>query len=187
MFDRELKTENDILHLIEEDEWMMDILRTVESLELPDWWIGAGFVRSKVWDYLHGYKKRTPLPDIDIVYFNPNSPKDAEKTYWAKMKNKFPQEKWSMTNTALRHLRNGRKAPYKNSSEALSEWVETATGIGVSLREGKLLMTAPNGIEDLVNLILRPTKAWEDRREEFEKRIEEKDWLKKWPKLRVLK
>lgn len=179
-------TEDDIIHLIEKDEWMMEILRAVESLNLPDWWIGAGFVRSKVWDYLHSYEKRTPLPDIDIVYFDPNSPKEDEKIYWEKIKKLFPEEKWSVTNTAYRHLSNGRGKSYKNSTEALSEWVETATGVGVSLREGKVILTAPNGIDDLVNLKLRPTKAWEDRREEFEKRIKEKEWLKKWPKLQVV-
>jgi len=41
-----LKTEEDILKLISEDDWMMDILITVKSLNLPDWWVCAGFVRS---------------------------------------------------------------------------------------------------------------------------------------------
>ncbi len=177
--------ESDILELIEQDEWMMGILRDVENLNLPDWWVGAGFVRGKVWDSLHGYTERTLLPDIDIVYFDLNSPKEDEKKYWSQIKKLHPEEKWSVTNTAFRHLRNNREQPYKNSSEALSEWVETATGIGVRLHKGKLELTAPNGIDDLVNLVLRPTKAWENRRQEFEKRVEDKEWLKKWPKLKV--
>jgi hypothetical protein len=144
-------------------------------------------VRSKVWDYIHGYEKRTPLPDIDIVYFDPESPKDDEKIYWEKIKRIFPEEKWSVTNTAYRHLKNERGEPYRNSTEALSEWVETATGIGVSLRKGKIILTAPNGIEDLTSLKLRPTKAWQNRKSEFEKRIKEKKWLGKWPKLEIVK
>lgn len=35
-------TEKDILDLIEKDEWMMDVLRVVRTLNLPDWIIGAG-------------------------------------------------------------------------------------------------------------------------------------------------
>ncbi|WRQ77412.1 nucleotidyltransferase family protein [Pseudomonas saxonica] len=31
----------------------------VRSLNLPDCWIGAGFLRNAVWDYLHG---RSPSP-----------------------------------------------------------------------------------------------------------------------------
>lgn len=181
-----LKTEQDILNLIKTDEWMTNVILAVDKLNLPDWWIGAGFVRGKVWDYLHKYKKRTPLPDIDIVYFDPKSSKDDEKIYWKKIKKLYPDQKWSVTNTAYRHGRNNREDPYENSTEALSEWVETATGVGVSLQKGKLILTAPNGIDDLVNLVLRPTKPWQGK-EEFEKRIKEKGWLNKWPKLRVVK
>src|SRR3989344_341827 len=41
-------TEKDILDLIKIDKWMMDILRVAEKLNLPDWIIGAGFIRNKV-------------------------------------------------------------------------------------------------------------------------------------------
>ena len=60
-------TEQDILDLIAKDEWMMGVLRTARSLHLPDWMIGAGFVRNKVWDYLHGYENiEVPTADIDL-------------------------------------------------------------------------------------------------------------------------
>jgi len=65
-----LKTKQDILNLIKKDKWMMNILKIVKDLNLPDWWIGAGFVRNKVFDYLHEYKKRTKLNDTDIIYFD---------------------------------------------------------------------------------------------------------------------
>ena len=41
-------TEKDILDLIKRDKWMMDVLRVAEKLNLPDWIIGAGFIRNKV-------------------------------------------------------------------------------------------------------------------------------------------
>ena len=60
-------TEKDILDLIKRDKWMMDILRVAEKLNLPDWIIGAGFIRNKVWDYLQGYNKsRVDTVDIDF-------------------------------------------------------------------------------------------------------------------------
>ena len=61
-------TEQDILKIIENDKWMMDILHVAQKLNLPDWMIGAGFVRNKVWDYLHGYKNEKVLTrDIDFI------------------------------------------------------------------------------------------------------------------------
>ena len=63
--------EQDIISLITEDDWMMRVLKIVQSLGLSDWCICAGFIRSKVWDHLHGFA-RTRLPDVDVVYFDSN-------------------------------------------------------------------------------------------------------------------
>ncbi|CAM4208868.1 nucleotidyltransferase family protein [Paenibacillus alkaliterrae] len=83
-----LKNEEDIIRLIQEDVWMIDILEAVKSLDLPDWWVCAGFVCSKIWDVLHGFTVRTPLPDIDIVYFdNSNIEEIEEKTLEEKLRN----------------------------------------------------------------------------------------------------
>ena len=68
-----MQTEQDILALIEEDVWMMEILKAAQSLELPDWWICAGFVRSKIWDALHGFNEKTTLKDINVIYFDPEN------------------------------------------------------------------------------------------------------------------
>ena len=62
-------SEDGLLALIAGDRMMMEVLRTVATLGLPDCWIGAGFVRAKVWDHLHGFSIPTPLEDIDVLYF----------------------------------------------------------------------------------------------------------------------
>ena len=51
-------------------EWMMNVLQMAKSLELPDWWICAGFVRSKIWDTLHDYEAKTAMPDVDVIYYD---------------------------------------------------------------------------------------------------------------------
>lgn len=191
-------TEQDIIDLIKKDKWMMDILRASESLHLPDWWIGAGFIRSKVWDFVSGYKKRTPLPDVDLIYFDKsdfsedkagNFSTKAEDEYQEQLKSLNSSVKWSVTNQARMHLFHKTK-PYKNSEEGLSEWSETATCIGVSLNKEKLKLIAPHGIEDLVNLIVRPIPKYAEKYRHnpniFESRLKEKKWLQKWPKLKFV-
>ncbi|MEK8200045.1 hypothetical protein [Lysinibacillus sp. FSL M8-0134] len=42
---RLLLTEEELKNLIVADDWMMDILSTVETLQLPDWWVCAGVIR----------------------------------------------------------------------------------------------------------------------------------------------
>lgn len=191
-------TENDILNLIRKDKWMMDVLRAAESLNLPDWWIGAGFIRDTVWDYLSGYKEKTPLNDVDIIYFDKSdfSPEEleaystkAEDDYQEKLNKLMPDVKWSVTNQARMHLFH-KTDPYSNSTEALADWAETATCIGVRLEKGRLTLLTPHGIEDLVNLIARPNplykKLYAHDLGVFQRRAKEKKWIKKWPKLRIV-
>jgi hypothetical protein len=184
----------DILKIIEKDSWMMEVLKTVATLHLPDWWIGAGFVRSKIWDHLHNLKTRTPLPDVDVIYFDPKDFSEdeihsdstkMEKKYEVELSKLMPKVNWSVTNQARMHIFHPGDKPYKNSSEALSHWVETATCVGVRLEQNRLELTAPHGIDDLTSLILKPTVDSVEGLKNFRRRITEKDWLKKWPRLKV--
>jgi uncharacterized protein len=179
-------TEQDIINLIKEDKWMIDILHTAEKLNLPDWMIGAGFVRNKVWDYLHGYKnEKVPTKDIDLIYFDRNNideNKDIELSKEIKMKTGID---WEITNQAYTHKWHNRK-PYKNTEEALADWVETPTCVAVSLTsDGKLKLYAPHGISDLVSLIVRKNPACSDS-ESYENRIISRQWKEKWPKLNII-
>jgi uncharacterized protein len=181
----------DILEIIKKDEWMMEVLREVEKLKLPDWWIGAGFVRSKVWDTLHNYSARTPIPDIDVIYFDKNDylPEESknestkkEKYYEKILKKVRLDVKWSVTNQCRMHIFHNDE-PYLNSIEAMAQWVETATCVGVKLENEKVILAEPRGINDLVNLVLRPINNSERIHKLFRERINSKKWLEKWPKL----
>jgi len=163
-------TEQDILNLIQKDEWMMKVLQIAEKQNLKDWVIGAGFVRNKVWDYLHDFQKeKVDTPDIDLVYFDPagNNMEEDEA-----MSEKLKQEttiNWEIVNEAYAHV-----------------WNHTATGIGVRLKNDKLILMAPHGISDLVNLIVRPSPNFPGCLPLVKKRIKEKKWLEKWPKLKII-
>lgn len=73
MYEQKLKV------LIERDEWMMDILQIVQQLELQDWWVCAGFVRSKIWDTVHAFTSRTSLADIDVIHFDKHEEQIGEQ------------------------------------------------------------------------------------------------------------
>ena len=146
-------TGQDILDLISKDEWMMSVLRIAEDLNLPDWLIGAGFVRNKVWDYLHGYNKpQVDTADIDLVYFDPNgNDENADKTLSQELNAKTGLH-WEVVNEAHAHKWYTIKPPpYTSTEDAVSKWPETAKCIGVKLENGKLKLIAPYGIDDLEN------------------------------------
>ncbi|MBI5391510.1 nucleotidyltransferase family protein [Candidatus Woesearchaeota archaeon] len=201
-----LTTEEDLLAIIASDQWMMDILRTARSLELPDWWIGAGFVRNAVWDFLHGYEERTPLNDIDVIYFKkihrsstelaflfdliaenkPNPLWEKEKQLEEKLTRYNPSLSWSVKNQFRMHLKNG-DPPYFSSVDALAHWTETATCVGVSLdHKDQLHLTAPYGLSDLFQLLVRPTPFLAYRIGIYRERILRKKWKETWPRLQII-
>lgn len=176
---------SDIPSVIEGDDFMMDALRAVRSLSISDWWIGAGFVRNKIWDILSGDTK-TPPGDIDVVYFDPSDlSEETENRYQLHLENIFPTGKWSVTNQARMHKENGDN-PYTSSLDAIAHWPETATAIAVTLNDAdRVIFQAPCGSKDLLAMIIRPTPCFTKKEETFLKRVEKKAWNKKWPKVQI--
>lgn len=184
-----IKKEKDISALIKADPWMLKILEAVKTLNLPDWWICAGFVRSKVWDELHGFTERTAMGDIDVVYFDPlNLEEAAEKMFEEKLNSLMSGLPWSVKNQARMHEVN-QLPPYTSSVDAISKFPETATALGVKLDEqNELVLTAPCGIKDLLNLQVKPTEHFKMNKrlaEIYRHRLEKKNWKAKWPEVEI--
>lgn len=183
-----LTCEKDVIDLIENDHWMMDVLKTAKMLDLPDWWVCAGFVRSKIWDTLHKFEERTPLPDVDVIYFDPsNIDEQIEKIYESKLNEWLPHIGWSVKNQGRMHKINN-FPPFTSSIDGISKFPETATALGVKLGEGnKVILTAPYGIADVIALHVKPTPFYET--EEwigvYQKRIKKKSWQSIWPRLKI--
>ena len=185
-----MKTEEEMLSVIAEDSWMLEVLRAANTLNLPDWWICAGFVRSKVWDALHDYDVRTPLGDIDVIYFDKEKlDEEMEKDYECQLGRLMPELPWSVKNQARMHEIND-LPPYLSSVDAISQFPETATALGVKLgTRGQLELTAPHGLKDLLALQVRPTPAFkQDERlmVTYRQRLASKQWTRKWPKVTVV-
>ncbi|AKM84216.1 TPA: hypothetical protein DCZ46_03900 [Candidatus Campbellbacteria bacterium] len=179
--------EDFIVNIIKNDPWRMDILRTVRTLNLPDWLIGAGFVRNPVWDALHNFKNKPHMTDIDVIYFDPNDlSEETEKKYERILSEKLEAD-WSVTNQARMGKINNQGADYISSTDAITHWPETATAIGVvMLPDDSLKIIAPHGLDDLFSLKLRMTPNFGDGRDYFINRVNKKQWLSKWPKLQIV-
>ncbi|WP_075618541.1 nucleotidyltransferase family protein [Paenisporosarcina indica] len=178
-----LLNEQDLVELIVQDEWMMKVLEHAQSLSLPDWWICAGFVRSKVWDTLHGFEERTKLPDVDVIYFESNLlDEEIEKQYENELNRRDATIPWSVKNQARMHKVN-QVASYQSSTDGISKFPETATAIGIKLDEkGDLRVIAPYGVEDLIAMKICPTPYFKES-QIFQDRLLKKKWSTIWPKL----
>jgi len=177
-----LQTTDDIARLIEGDPWRMRVLKTVAALNLPDWVIGAGFVRAAVWDALAKKEQPTLLSDVDVLYFD-NSTTDAERDDLMEsvLTTRMPDVPWSVKNQARMHLRNNDR-PYINTEDALRFWLETPTAVAVRLNDtSTLTVIAPFGIGDLLSMRIRPTPHGLAKIDQYRARIQAKDWMVQWP------
>jgi hypothetical protein len=164
----------------------MDVLRALESLNLPDWLVGAGFVRNPIWDVLHG-QNPSEVTDIDVAYFDASDlSEDTEKRYEDALR-ELMDAPWSVTNQARMGVINNQNRQYTSTCDAIAHWPETATAVGVRLDKGKISVIAPHSLKDLLDLKLRMTPDFGDGEAAFRARIEKKRWLARWPKLSVVK
>lgn len=184
-----LKNKNDVIELIQSDDAMMEIIQAASTLDLPDWWICAGLVRSKIWDELHGFSDRTLTQDVDVIYFDSaNIDENYEKILEKKLMSILPGVPWSVKNQARMHVINN-IPPYTSSEDAISKFPETATALGVKLdKANNLVLTAPCGIEDVLNLEVKPTPFFTETKELaaiYEQRLMKKKWKAIWHKVKV--
>ena len=178
-------TEQDILQLIQEDKWMMEVIHIAESIKLQNWAIGTGFIRNKIWDHLHGYTNiEVDTPDIDLVYFNPEGNDEESDQKISNILNKNTHINWEIVNEVYAHKWNNIE-PYTSIEDAISKWPETVTSIGVTVEKSELKLIAPHGINDLVNLVIKPTPTFYNKTNIVRERVAKKKWLEKWPKLKL--
>ena len=173
---------NTIETMLRQDKPRMQQLQAVQTLQLPDCFVAAGFVRNMVWDALHDYPP-TPLNDVDVIYYDEQlriAPEDIEKT----LTNALPDINWQVKNQAVMHHRNQDPA-YQNSTDAMRYWPEKETAVGVRLVDNNQLeLAAPFGVQSLLEgkLTHNPLRS----KEVFKQRIASKQWLEKWPKLQII-
>jgi len=175
-----------LINWLQQDQFRLDALTVASSLQLNDWCLAAGFIRNLVWDQSHGFDVATSLNDLDLIYFdsdNLDEKKDKELEVQLKTLRDYP---WSVKNQARMHLRNHHQ-PYQSTSDAMSYWPEIETAVGVYLDKGNQLeLVAPFGVEALFSNTISLNSKF-SKPDEFNNRINNKDWLTKWPNLVVVR
>ncbi|MFC5405841.1 nucleotidyltransferase family protein [Cohnella soli] len=181
-----MKRKEKLIQILSGHRFLLRDLKAVQRLQLPEWCIAAGYVRNFVWDFLHAKIDETPLNDVDVLYYDLNDLSETtEKDYEKLLKQEIDKYNWSVKNQARMHDKNN-EAQYRSVEEAMRRWPETATSIGVSLEEttDQLRIIAPQGLDDLFNLVIRKSPLFKDQ-DYFQRRVREKEWLSKWPLLKM--
>lgn len=178
--------ESQLRQVIRSDNYIMTVLKVVESLNLSDGWVAAGLIRNRVWDYLHN--ETTIINDIDVIYFDSHDISlETEKDLEEKLETLMPTQLWSVKNQARMHLKNDFNS-FKSSYDGVAHFPETPTAVAVRLHQNNLMIMAPYGLEDLFEMIVKPTPHFLNNHElqsVYSERMKVKKWKETWNDLLI--
>lgn len=170
---------------------LMQVMRTVRGLGLPDWRVFSGAVYQTVWNARTGRPADYGIKDYDVGYFDPDTSWEAEDVWIRRVGDALEAPLRAMVevrNQARVHLwfeeRFGEEyTALSSTDEALERFVAPAFAVGVRLEpDDTISIAAPFGLEDVVALRLRPNP----------RRPLARGWAKavgsaqaRWPEVRV--
>lgn len=184
--------ESRLVKLVTSSSVLMRALRAARTLNLPDWLIGAGVLRDRVWDHLHASSPHAPSRDVDLAFFDPTRiGRLHEVRIQMAITKHAPNISWDVTNQAgvhlwYPHVFGTAVDPLSSSADAVATWPETATAVAVRLLpDNRIQVVAPYGLNDLFNLVCRhnPRRA---TAEQYRHRIDRLQIARRWPQVQIL-
>lgn len=172
-----------VLEIIRHSNRITSIIQTIKLIDSENLMLTGGSLRNVVWNYLHFFREEYELEDCDIIFYNSNCLSKAyEESIKVKLEYLNPDINWSVKNQARMHIRNGHN-PYNGVFDALIAFPDTCSAIAVDKNWN---IISPYGLDDLLNLIVKPTQFCIDNEiEVYQRRVRQKNWLDKWADLNL--
>ncbi len=171
---------------------LMEVLRGLAELDLPDWLLVSGAIYNTVWNHLTGRSGMTGVNDLDVFYFDDSDLSyEAEDKYIQQVGALFAQlpVPVELRNQARVHLWAPEKfgnsfEPLNSSKEMLEKFASKTHAVGVRLDiEGHMDIVAPFGLDDVFSFRIVPNHVLNNRAAHEKKGARA---LEHWPELTVL-
>ncbi|GAJ25678.1 hypothetical protein JCM15457_555 [Liquorilactobacillus sucicola DSM 21376 = JCM 15457] len=183
-------SEKIVKDIVQANQDLMCILKIIKNLELRQGTLTAGSIRNTVWQVLsnQGVALQT---DIDLVFFDPLKSQEYDTLLERQLCKNHPEYNWQVKNEVYMHNYDfNDQAPFTSVTDAIAHFVETPTCIGAYLnQEENIALIAPYGTDDLVKFICRPVPTFmvdQAHISIFKNRVQRKNWLTRYPQLKVL-
>jgi hypothetical protein len=145
---------------------LMQVMETARDLALPDWLIVSGAVYQRVFNHLTGRDPDYGIRDYDLAYFDASDISyEAEDVVIRRVAAAFEpplREQIEVRNQARVHVWFEDKfgepyPPLSCSAGALERFVSPTNAVAARLgADGRIVIVAPFGLEDLFAMRLRP-------------------------------
>ena len=158
-------------------------------LALPDAWIVSGCLVQTVWNVLTSRRIDHGINDYDIFYFDPDTSWQAEDAVIRQLQSQKPGVKIEVRNQARVHFWYPEKhgLPYpalQSSTQGIDRFLTKNTQVGIRRSHGGHDVYAPNGFDDIADLIVRPNPGPNFSAASYEAKAAR--WKTLWPEITVL-
>ena len=182
----------EFVSILKQNKDLMTILDYIYELNLPNFYIAAGSVFQTIWNYYDNKPLNFGIKDIDIIYYDSNNlSKEVEKELEGKIIEHFKElnYKFDVHNEARMHLWKKEKEnkninQYKNSEDAIDQWIATVPSIGITKENDNIKVYAPYGLSDIFSRTIRPIKHKDNSKELYDKKVA--SWQKRFEKLNII-
>ncbi len=160
-----MSLEDQLIAAVRASPTLMQVMRGVRALELPDWRLVSGCVYQTFWNRASCREPDYGLKDYDAVYFDPDSSYEAEDVHIRRAAAAFApplDQIVEVRNQARVHLWFEGKfgepyAPLACTDGALERFLCPAFAVGIRLEaDDAISVAAPFGLEDMAAMRLRP-------------------------------
>jgi hypothetical protein len=163
----------------------------LRRLALPDAWIVAGCLTQTVWNVLTGRAVDYGISDYDVFYFDPDTSWDAEDSIIRRLQDALagPGIAVEARNQARVHLWYPQKhglsyPPLTRSTDGIDRFLTRNTRLGIRRTGDGYEVYAPDGFDDVANMIVRPNWAANFSAANYATKAER--WKRLWPEITVL-
>ena len=167
------------------------IARELFDLALPDAWLVSGCLVQTVWNGLTGRAVGYGINDYDVFYFDPDISWDAEDAVIRRLNTRLKSLGVTVEarNQARVHLWYQEKhgLPYPQlarSTDGIDRFLTANTMVGICRTAGGYEVYAPNGFDDIANMIARPNPGPNFSAKNYLAKAAR--WKSLWPELTVL-
>lgn len=178
---KSLNEQNEIfVSILKQNTDLMIILDYISKLKLPNFYIAAGSIFQTIWNYYDDKPLNSGIKDIDIIYYDSNNiSKETEKQLENKIISHFKKinlsYEFDVHNEARMHLwkkenENKDIDQYKNSEDAINQWIATVHAIGITKENDEIKVYAPYGLSDIFSRTIRPIKHKANSKELYDKK-----------------
>ncbi len=161
------------------------------QLALPDAWIVSGCLVQTAWNVMTKRAVDYGIADYDIFYFDPDTSSQAEDAVIRQLQSRLKNlgVTVEVRNQARVHLWYPQKhgLPYpalRSSTQGIDRFLTKNTQVGIRRTQNGYDVYAPNGFDDIANMIVRPNPGPNFSAANYTAKA--RRWKLLWPELTVL-